>query len=68
MRAQVKTKIVSLLDCFQALSLTKCTYLRMWELTFMAVENENPRVESKPLAHVKPDEALSLSPAFLQPF
>jgi len=42
--------------------------LKIWELTFTAAENENSRVGSKPLAHVKPVETLFLSRAFLQPF
>ena len=41
---------------------------RRGELSLTVVEDENPRVGSKPLAHVKPDEALFLSRAFLQPF
>lgn len=42
--------------------------LKIWELTFRATENENFRVGSKPSAHVKPVETLSLSRASLPPF
>jgi len=38
---------------------------RMGELSLTVAEDENPRVGSKPSAHVKPDEALFLSRAFL---
>ena len=55
-------------DFQRELDLSRGIFTRTWEMSFKVAENENSRVGSKPSAHVKPDETLSLSRASLPPF